>query len=69
MLCIAKEVNLKQTTINHKLRSEMFSQLFYSLFIVFSFKHSLGKAPSLLLIFIRVVEGHTPFQVEALHYS
>jgi len=47
----------------------MFSQLFYSLFIVFSFKHSLGKAPSLLLIFIRVVEGHTPFQVEALHYS
>ena len=36
---------------------------FYSLYIVFSFKHSLGKAPNLRLIFIRVADDHVPFKL------
>ena len=43
--CIAKEENLKQMTLNHKLCTELFSQLFYSLSIMFSFENSLGKSP------------------------
>ena len=35
LLCIAKEVLVKQTTFNNTLRTEVSSKLFYSLTIVF----------------------------------
>ena len=50
----------KQTTVNWKLHTELFSQLFYSLSIMFSFENSLDKVPSLLLIFFHVAKGHVP---------
>ena len=50
-----------KTTVNCELLTELFSQLFYSSSIVFCFEHSLEKAPTLLLSFIHVANGHVPF--------
>ena len=58
----------KQTTFKPQI-TQVFSQLFYSLSIMFSFEKSFDKAPSLLLIFVCVAEGHAHFQLEILHYS
>jgi len=56
--CIAKEANLKQTTLNCKLCIELSSQLFYSLSVMLSYKNSIGKAPKLLVIFVGALKGH-----------
>jgi len=50
-----------KTTVNCKLCTELFPQMFYSLSIMFCFENSLDKAHNVLLIFIHVAKGHTPF--------
>ena len=57
---IAKEVKIKQTTLNHKLCTEVSSELFYSLYIVLSYAHSLHKALWPLLSFVHIQKGYTP---------
>ena len=47
LLYAAKDQHFEQTTSNNKLRTEVFSQLFYSLFI---FENSHNKASRLLFI-------------------
>jgi len=50
--CIAKEANLKQTTLCHKLRPELSSQVFNSLSIMFPFENSIDEASRLLIVFV-----------------
>ena len=61
LLCTAKEVLVKQTNV---LYTEVSSNLFYSLTIVFFPTNSLDKASKLLLIFAHVCKGHTPFPTQ-----
>jgi len=62
LLFIAREHNLN----NHKLRTKVFifSQLFYSSSIVFSYKNSKDKASRLLLILIHVHKGYAHFHLD-----
>ena len=69
LLCTAKEALVKQTAFTNILCTEVSSNLFYSLNIVFFPTNSLDKASKLLFIFIRVCKGYAPFQLKAIGYS
>jgi len=52
------------------LRTEVSSQLFYSLSVVLlAATNSLYKATRLLFIFVRESTGHIPFQLKGIGYS
>ena len=55
---------MKQTTFNNILCTEISSKLFYSLTIVFFPTNSLDKASKLLFIFVCVLSGYSPFQIQ-----
>ena len=66
LLCIAKAVYLKQTTLNQYYCTEVSSYLFYSLSIAFTCAKCSGKASKLVLIFIN---GTCPPFIRKIHYT
>jgi len=62
LLCIVKEADIRQTTVNRKLHTKLFSQLFSSL-SCFLLK-SLSTKP-----LVHIAKGHVSFQLEIVRYS